>query len=396
MIHIYKSRIEIDNSSAYLKTPISIDDKFDEIWLKVDKKYAQYLCDERGDAFLIATLNYAMTNGHNINIESPISDDLLFQIENILVDALIENNPEFHRPQIIAETKSELLPNAGAVGTGISCGVDSLHALAVRRSQKERMFNITHLIYSNVGSLGEGEKSHELHKEWSKRPEKFAQEFGYEFILCDSNLMDVIKQVHYKSHTYSSMFPVFCLQKLFAKYFYASAGYRYNEFALRLTTQSPGAYEILSLPSFSTKNIVIYSDGMGKTRMEKLVEIVNYKPSYNYLHVCYHHENNCGHCEKCERTLLGLDALGVITKYNKVFDIQRYYLNKEDILIKLLLRAKEKRHDYVELLPYFKNQINLRIRLLYIMQRIKITITNMIRNNRTMYRLIHTIIRSKS
>lgn len=44
---------------------------------------------------------------------------------------------------------------------------------------------------------------------------KIAKELGYEIIFGDSNAMDVVRQNHYLTHTYSSMFAVFCLQKLF-------------------------------------------------------------------------------------------------------------------------------------------------------------------------------------
>lgn len=37
---------------------------------------------------------------------------------------------------------------------------------------------------------------------------------------------------------------------------------------------------------------------------------------------------NCGHCEKCRRTLLILDGLGALEKFSKVFDVDAYRCNK--------------------------------------------------------------------
>ena len=63
------------------------------------------------------------------------------------------------------------------------------------------------------------------------------------------------------------------------------------------------------------------------TRMTKLKKVVDYVPSYRYLNVCLKDGDNCGVCEKCVRTLLGLDALGKLDEYNQVFDTQYYKQN---------------------------------------------------------------------
>ena len=167
--------------------------------------------------------------------------------------------------------------------------------------------------------------------------------------------MDIIKQVHFESHTYSSLFPVYCLQKLYSIYYYASAGFGYHEF--RLDERDCGAYELLSLPLFSTNRLRIYSEGEGFSRMDKLKDIVRYKPSYKYLNVCLSSEDNCGKCEKCIRTLLGIDALGVLDKYKDVFDIEYYRKHKQWYIQQLVIQKSLGKHDYIELATYFKNEI---------------------------------------
>ena len=364
MIRIEQPQLVSNENESRLETYVSIDGDKKKIWFSVDKEYEPYLCWERSDAYVIAVLNYAMRNGHDIECDAPLTEDLYYNIDKYLIDAIKQYNPNFYRPIITAPISSDVLPCAGAVGTGISCGVDSLHALASQTGLKFNKHNITHLTFNNVGSHGEGEKAQKLFKERLELPKIFANEFGYKLVISNSNLMDVVEQNHFKSHTYSSMFPVYCLQKLYSIYYYASGGYKYSEFSLTdIVSQCCGSYEMLSLPLLSTHNLRIYSEGEGMTRMTKLKKVVDYVPSYKYLNVCLKDGDNCGVCEKCVRTLLGIDALGKLDEYNQVFDTQYYKQNKEWYLLQMLKQMASKKHDYFELYPYFKKDINLIIRL---------------------------------
>lgn len=353
-----------DATTATLFTDITIDGVCKDVWFRVDKKYEKYLCYERGDAFVIAVLNYAMRNHHDIVSEAPLTEDIYYNIDKYLIDAIAQYNKDFYRSQITADVASEILSCAGAVGTGISCGVDSMHALASQTAMKFKKHNITHLTFNNVGSHGEGEYAEKLYHARLERPKRFAEEYGFELVASNSNLQNVVEQNHFKSHTYSSMFAVYCLQKLYSVYYYASAGYKYTEFTLVDKPQcSPGSYEFISLPLLSTHNLRIYSEGEGMSRMTKLKSVVKYVPSYKYLNVCLEEGDNCGKCEKCVRTMLGLDALGTLDKYSAVFDVTYYNKNKKWYLQQLLKQMAYGKHDYFEMYPYFKEQVTLNMRI---------------------------------
>ena len=61
-----------------------------------------------------------------------------------------------HKITLEAEIDSQRLPCANKVGTGISCGIDSFHALALHADIKMNRHRITHLLFNNTGSHGEG------------------------------------------------------------------------------------------------------------------------------------------------------------------------------------------------------------------------------------------------
>ena len=392
MIKIEKPQVRVDGATATLFAYVIIDSVSKEVWFKVDKKYEEYLCYERGDAFVIAGLNFAMRNHHDIVSEAPLSEDLYYNIDKYLLDAIAQYNKDFYRPQITADVSSESLPCAGAVGTGISCGVDSMHALASQTAMKFRKHNITHLTFNNVGSHGEGEKAENLYRVRLERPRRFAEEYGFEFVASNSNLQDVIKQSHFKTHTYSSMFAVYCLQKLYSVYYYASSGYKYHEFRLYdIPGSSCGSYEMLSLPLLSTHNLRVYSEGEGMSRMTKLKSVVKYAPSYKYLNVCLDEGDNCGKCEKCVRTLLGIDALGALDKYSKMFDIVYYREHKSWYLVQMLKRISDGKHDYFEMYPYFKNEVTLYMRMQVIPYKIVSFFRRLIPRNSRLFNVLKSI-----
>jgi hypothetical protein len=66
-------------------------------------------------------------------------------------------------------------------------------------------------------------------------------------------------------------------------------------------------------PLLSTSVTLTEPYGAGHDRYEKLAFLTRYPQALETLHVCWEErsEGNCGLCEKCYRTLLALDILGI-------------------------------------------------------------------------------------
>ena len=99
------------------------------------------------------------------------------------------------------------------------------------------------------------------------------------------------------------------------------------------------------------------------TRMQKLKKVTEYAPSYKYLNVCLKDGDNCGRCEKCVRTMTGLDALGKLDLYHNVFDVNYYKSHKKWYMKQILKQLVHKKHDYFEIYNYKKKDMSL---LLYV------------------------------
>lgn len=353
MIRINKPFIEDIGNHSRLISNIEVDGEIRPLWAEVDSKYKDYLCYERADAFVIGLLYYAMMHNHDIVCEVPMGEDLYYQISTYLIEAYSKWSPNKYKIVLHADVDEHELPCAGKVGTGISCGIDSFHVLAHLTNTQLVRHKLTHLTFNNVGSHGEGEQAIKLYNERKKNAESFCREYGYDLVEINSNIMDQFPQSHVRSHTYSSTFAVFALQKLYSIYYYAS-GCTFKEFSFR--KEDPAYQDLFLLNMFSTDKLKMYSEGGVFSRLEKTQAVTEYRPSYKYLNVCIKTSNNCGVCEKCVRTLLALDALDKLEEYKDVFDIGYYRSHKFYYLKNLIAQKLSGNSTYIELYPYFKKR----------------------------------------
>lgn len=79
--------------------------------------------------------------------------------------------------------------------------------------------------------------------------------------------------------------------------------------------------------------------------------------------MCLVSEKNCGTCEKCVRTLLGIDALGKIDAFANVFDVDYYKAHKKWYLQRMMYRRANGKHDYFELYNHFKKDVTIWMRI---------------------------------
>lgn len=315
-------------------------------WGGVQSEYAKYLLTERADAFLVGLLSYAMRTGNDIECEAPISEELLYNIRQYLIPLVIKYGNNLHYVNIIADTVSEPLENAGMVGASASCGVDSFNTIVNQYSSPYKSMNITHLCLNDVGAFntcyGDEEECDSVKKIRYKKSAQFADEIGLPLILTESNFGQMFKQNHLYTNTYSSVFSILCMRKAWKTYFYSSAYHDIGMFSLfNNESRDSSYYDLLSLNCFSTDGLRIYSEGGERTRLGKVFNIADFSYAKKYLHVCIRKEYNCGMCDKCARTLLCLDIAGKLDDFSEVFDIVYYKKHRIEYLKWFILQYRK-------------------------------------------------------
>lgn len=338
MIVIGQPCIVHDKSTDRVVSDIVVNGQTTSVWFEVPKEYGQYLAYERSDAFLIGMLSIAIRKHHDIQCEAPVTEELLYQLQTILIPSLVKNGNNLHPVKIVAKT-APALDNAGGVGTGLSCGVDSMHVVSQFYKSRYTGMNLTHFTFFNVGSFNGIYREAGIDKvrdECRKRAQKCADEMGIPLIVTNSNFQQAYWQDHLFTHTFSSAFAIYMLQKLWKVYYYGSSGYDYSMFTLKNNECiSADHYDLLSLSCFSTSKLRIYSEGGEETRFEKQKDIADDKFAQKYLHVCTKTYYNCNTCNKCMRTLLSFDAMGKLDEFANVFDLDYYKSHRKDYLLYL-------------------------------------------------------------
>lgn len=351
MIKIGTPQISTHEKSSKLSCNINFQNKNYNIWFEVPNEYASYLTIDNCNPFLIGILRYAIETNNDIYCEYPVSEELYYQITTTLIDILCKPQ-SLRKIQIYAPLRLDNRNNSygNAVGTGISCGIDSFHVLANLQNTPCENYKITHLQFTNVGAPSDDE----TYQIRYQRALKFCNEFGFNLVSINTNWFDLIKIPHIHTHTLTTISTVFALEKLYSTYYYASAG-EFNSSTINLKNPNIAEYDQIVLSCLSLRNLMLYSEGYTYTRFEKTKDIVNYYPSYKYLNVCFFEGKNCGHCSKCLRTLFALDILGKLELYKDVFDIQDFKKNKKEYLILLYKYYLYKDFYFMELyraLPY--------------------------------------------
>ncbi len=286
MLTIYPPEIHIDGDTARIEAVYDCDGKKNTLWFATDVKYREYLCHERADAFLVALLLHAMQQHHDIRVLASISTRLYYSLTHYMIPAFRHMRPDFKEVRITCDQlDNTLLPNAGGVGTGVSCGIDSLYTIMEHTTEDcPADYRLTHLVFFNAGSSGIGEAGRKLYRERLLHMQSFAKESGLPIIPMDSNIDDICDLPFVSKYTFSTVACALTLQKLFANYYYSSGAPVYR---FRFQFDEAATYDVLSLSMLSTNDTTFFPAGTVKYRIEKTDALTNYPLSYRYLQ-CVH------------------------------------------------------------------------------------------------------------
>jgi len=289
--------------------------------------------DQRSDAFVVALLLHAMRTQQDIQFSAPLSERLFYQLEFHLIDFLFKifSNKGFYRTKLFGPTASKSMSSNGFVGTGISCGVDSLSSFVRQSDQRLGSLKLTHLCLFDTGSHGRSsdEQYSSMKSKRNALASTFAADHGYPLILCESNVHDVLQDPYGFAHLFYNISVVLALQNLFSIYYYASGATVYD---FLYSTEDPAYYQPYLMQLLSTEKTTFYMSESTMSRFDKTKFLSNSPEARKYLNVCNASSANCGKCNKCIRTLLTLDVLGCLNDFQNVFDLVAYRKNKESFL----------------------------------------------------------------
>ena len=127
------------------------------MWLAVRDEDAHMLADDVYDAFVLIPLYYGMYYKQDVHIHGSVSKKLYKNVINYLQRILCDFSDALSRINITVDgfMEAEVEPDARVIGTGISCGVDSLATIYnwyVKENDPD--FRINGLFFLNAGWHG--------------------------------------------------------------------------------------------------------------------------------------------------------------------------------------------------------------------------------------------------
>lgn len=369
MIKIGKPTVERSDFGVRMSAVLDVDGKSTSLWFETQDCYAKYLCPERCDAFVLGLLHYAMKFGHDIESEAPMTDRLYEQLTGQFLPAFYKvNDFTADRGKLVrgrgypVKISCPTAPEApheesGVIGTGVSCGVDSMHVFAKHPE-------ITHGCIWNGHGITTDETTAIRNAAWENlkdRAKKFTEHVGVKLVVGNTNFdRGCLEGLQWDGMTtQGNLFCIFALQKLWSTYYIASdCGIENFRFKISLN-EDPAHYEYFLFPWISMANISIRMDGADCTRVEKVGDLIDYPPARKFLNTCWGanegHRNCSYRCVKCMRTMLNLHCFGALDRFSEVYDVGYFKRNYHQYIAELYRGWLQKDFFMVEMRPYFKN-----------------------------------------
>ncbi|MBO5178258.1 MAG: hypothetical protein J6C07_12440 [Lachnospiraceae bacterium] len=317
-----------------------MDNPFKEntMWVAVEDINEDMLSEKVFDPFVLIPVYLGMHYGQDVHIEGNVSARLYHNVTHYLMS--IFDNFSVHTRMVKFtvngfDTVEE--SNVKLIGTGISCGVDSLTTIYDNYILEEHSdYKINSLFFANCGTHGNYNKeSRQLWLDRATMNRKAAEELNLPMYLIDSNL-------HAYSHVfgtdqkigYLAIYSCALAMQKYVKRYLTSGNFSYEEVAEFATNSKD--YDIAEycetyMPHLiSTERFELVIDGCQYTRGEKTERISNWEIAQKYLNICVNpinHGKNCSKCHKCMWTLIPLEAMGKLEEFNQVFDIDTYNKN---------------------------------------------------------------------
>ena len=354
MIRIGKIEKTFSDGKARVTAPVEIDGKIYPLWFEVADRFSDFLCADRCDAFVAGLFPLALKARQDIAFEMPITWQLKDGLEHDFIDVLCQHQKDLYRVRLIGEVCDPIRKSEDVIGTGVSCGVDSLFTIK-RRLVDSCTDRKRYLLLNNMTDEdGDRQARFECLRE---NATSLAAELGIPLIISDANYSsgEIPGLMAESRTTYCNLFCVLSLQGLFTRYFVASGG-PVGDFSLYLQNGFWGTdcsdYDLLTLSACSTSSLKFIVDGL-EDRVKKMQALVDWPLAWNHLDVCFRHAdgnrgNGTNDCPKCMHTVVEILAQGglpVLERFKNVFDVDYVRTHMEEYLADIM-RIRLHGHEY--------------------------------------------------
>lgn len=279
-----------------------------EVWLGRQSQRFFYRSGDLGllpsrEAGLAVALLPAMRSGARLRVEGCVSGRLLSGVDTI--QAIYRAwDSKLQRVEITAAGLSDAAPEGRRVGSFFSGGVDSFYTLLKHRDE------ITDLLL--VHGFDIGLERADLRAKTSEAIREIGAEFGKRVVEIETDLRSFLDpHAHWGLLGHGpALASVGMVLSAHYRRIYIPGSYGYAHLF------PWGTHPVLD-PLWSTGSVEFVHDGTEATRVEKIARVAQCEVALRHLRVCYANPGgayNCGVCEKCLRTMIGLRLAGALDR----------------------------------------------------------------------------------
>ncbi len=321
------------------------------------QRFDVYFRSERGplttDAgpFVLATIHAALRLGYGVHVDVPVSTSLR-SLAECIQEANLFDFPENHHVPLeatpVASTAEQSRPAAPrGVALFFSGGVDSFYSLLKHHDE------ITHLIYVHgFDTLLSNPTARVLNARALRRA---AAEAGKQFFELETNLRSMSDRYErWGAHVSSAA--QLAITLVLAHQF--ETVYSADNFSYSGERPFPAV--------MSADGVAAVFDGIDAMRLDKVTYIASSPLAMRWLRVCWQNLGstyNCGRCEKCLRTMIGLElagALGRCRTFKQPIAVERVRSTDLSVFARFwpeLMIELEQRGDHPELAQAIRDSV---------------------------------------
>ena len=315
----------------------------DTLYLEIRQDYGAMFSTDTYDAFFLIGLHLAMYHKTPLTIRGNVSKKLFKNAQWYIQKILCDFSDLLAPVEVTIDGYAPTKGNGLLIGTGISCGVDSLSTIQDRFvKETDPDYRINSLFIFNCGSHG-NYGSPDTQIVFGSRVQRaiaVANELNLPLIILDTNFHSFRREDNKVTMLFLSMYScVLSLQNAIKRY-YIPSGCSYqgikdygdkthhNDLAT--------ACDSYLIPLIQTERTELIVDGCQRRRVDKIAAMTDWDVARKYLNVCLLQKGadstNCGKCSKCLRTMLALEILGKLDDFAAVFPVEEY--RKESLMYK--------------------------------------------------------------
>lgn len=246
-----------------------------------------------GDPFLAAGIVLAMQRGASVSVseELPVSDQLISGLQTYQ-EIYSQWYRDLEPVPIQSAARREPAAPTGMVATFFSGGVDGHYSLLQHRHE------VTHLVLCLGLDIPHAEQDRWERARDSVR--RTASAMGKRVCLVETNVKAALQSEAFDNH--GAVLASTALGLTFDRLLVPASHDWVSE-------HSPWGSHHSTDPTLSTGRTLVEYDGM-VSRATKVRRLVEAGVDLNDLRVCNHFTDfNCGHCEKCLRTMVALEIM---------------------------------------------------------------------------------------